>query len=122
MADLAATMRRVILGLYTYAEFFASLVGFMPPMAVASVLHHKEPGQRIRGRWMRRFGRFTSRLNPLWDFAVEGEPPADVMEKPYVVVSNHESIADPFLLSWLPFDMRFIAKDEIFRMPLIGWL
>ena len=39
----------------------------------------------------------------------------------YVVVANHESTADPFLLSWLPWDMRWIAKEELFRALLTGW-
>jgi 1-acyl-sn-glycerol-3-phosphate acyltransferase len=115
-------MRHTLLGIYTYAEFFLAIFGFIPPMALATLRHGKDPGQRIRGRWMRRFGRFTSNLTPLWDFGVEGEPPPDVLEKPYVVVSNHESVSDPFLLSYLPFDMRFIAKEEIFKLPVIGWL
>ena len=39
-----------------------------------------------------------------------------------MVVVNHESNADPFLLSFLPWDERFIAKEELFKLPLIGWL
>jgi 1-acyl-sn-glycerol-3-phosphate acyltransferase len=114
-------MRRSILGVYTYLEFFLSVFGFLLPMAVAAVLYRNQPGRRVRGRWMRRLGRFTSRLTPLWRFSVDGTPPADVMEKPYVVISNHESEADPFLLSWLPFDMRFIGKEVLFKLPVIGW-
>jgi 1-acyl-sn-glycerol-3-phosphate acyltransferase len=40
----------------------------------------------------------------------------------YVVVANHESTADPFLLSFLPWDMRWVAKEELFHLPLIGWM
>jgi 1-acyl-sn-glycerol-3-phosphate acyltransferase len=71
---------------------------------------------------MRRFGRTTSSLSPVWSFSVDGEAPRDVLSRGYVVVANHESTADPFLLSFLPWDMRWIAKEEIFRLPLIGWL
>jgi 1-acyl-sn-glycerol-3-phosphate acyltransferase len=42
--------------------------------------------------------------------------------RPYVVVANHPSLADPFLLAHLPWDMRFVAKEELFRLPLLGWL
>jgi 1-acyl-sn-glycerol-3-phosphate acyltransferase len=37
------------------------------------------------------------------------------------VVANHESQADPFLLSFLPWDMRWVAKEELFHQPLTGW-
>lgn len=115
-------MRRALLGLYTYAEFFLSAVLFLFPMSWATLFSKADPGQRIRGRWMRRFGRFTNRLSPLWSFSVEGAPPADVAHAGYVVISNHQSTSDPFLLSWLPFDMRFVAKESLFKLPLIGWL
>ncbi len=71
---------------------------------------------------MRRFGRTTTRLSPLWDFSVSGNAPADIDRRGYVVVSNHESTADPFLLSFLPWDMRWIAKEELFKIPVIGSL
>lgn len=69
---------------------------------------------------MRRFGRTCVRLSPMWRFSIEGEAPADIDERAYVVVANHLSDADPFLLSFLPWDMRWLAKEELYRMPLIG--
>lgn len=115
-------MRRAILGLYTYLEFFLCAVVFVPLMAVAALLAKPDPGKRLRGRWMRRFGRVTSRLTPIWRFSVEGEGPKDILRRGYVVVSNHQSTADPFLLSFLPWDMRWVSKESIFKLPVIGWL
>ncbi len=115
-------MRRAILGLYTYVEFFLCAVLFVPLMGLATLLTKPDPGRRIRGRWMRRFGRVTSRLTPIWRFSVEGKGPPDIFERGYVVVSNHQSTADPFLLSFLPWDMRWVSKESIFKLPIIGWL
>jgi 1-acyl-sn-glycerol-3-phosphate acyltransferase len=112
----------VPLTLYTYAEFLGLAVGFLPIMAVSSLRHRGDVTQRAPGRWMRRFGRTSSKLSPIWDFSWEGTPPADIDRRAYVVVCNHESNADPFLLSHLPWDMRWIAKEEIFRLPLLGLL
>lgn len=115
-------MRRALFGLYTYFEFFFLAVVFLVPMGAATLVHgSRDPGNRIRGRWMRRFGRVTSRLTPLWRFSVEGEAPPEV-KRGAVVISNHESTSDPFLLSFLPWDMRWVAKEELFKLPLIGWL
>lgn len=111
----------VIQGLYTYAEFGVCLAAFLPVMAVSSMRHRGDPTQRAPGRWMRRLGRTTSRLTPLWKFEIEGTRPPDIDHKPYVVVANHESQADPFLLSFLPFDMRWVAKQELFDPPVSGW-
>lgn len=105
----------------TYAAFASCVLAFLPAMAVAKGIHRKDEGQRIPGRWMRRLGRTITRFTPMWRFSVEGELPADIASRPYVVVANHESVTDPLLLSWLPCDMRWIAKQEIFDMPLVGW-
>jgi len=70
---------------------------------------------------MRRLGRTATRLSTLWKFDIEGEPPPHIANQAYVVVANHESQADPFLLSFLPWDMRWVAKEELFKQPLSGW-
>lgn len=110
-----------VAGLYTYAEFAAVVTAFLPILAVSSLRHRGDPTQRLPGRWMRRLGRTAGRLTPLWDFTIEGEAPPGIDRRGYVVVANHESQADPFLLSWLPWDMRWVAKEELFRPPLTGW-
>jgi len=115
------TTKMVVQGLYTYAEFGVCLAAFLPIMAASSLRHRADPTQRAPGRWMRRLGRTTGRLTPLWRFVIEGDAPTDIDRKAYVVIANHESQADPFLLSWLPFDMRWVAKQELFEQPVTGW-
>jgi len=42
--------------------------------------------------------------------------------RPYVFVANHQSMYDIPVLFWaLPFDLRIIAKEELGRVPFIGW-
>lgn len=115
-------MRHALLGLWTYFEFFLVAFVWLPLQAVVALFHGNDPSRRVRGRWMRRFGRAAYRFQNLWRFSVEGTPPPDIATRAYVVVANHESTADPFLLSWLPWDMRWVAKEELFRLPWIGWM
>ena len=42
--------------------------------------------------------------------------------RPYVAVSNHESFADIFLISHLPWEMKWLSKEAIFRIPVMGWM
>jgi 1-acyl-sn-glycerol-3-phosphate acyltransferase len=114
-------VKRALLGAYTYAEFVAVLFGLLPFIAASNLRHRSAAVPRRPGRWLRRLGRWSSQLTPLWRFQVEGEAPQDILKQPYVVVANHESSADPFLLSHLPWDMRWVAKEELFRAPLTGW-
>jgi 1-acyl-sn-glycerol-3-phosphate acyltransferase len=40
----------------------------------------------------------------------------------YIVVSNHQSVIDiPILFYVLPFNVYFVAKKEIAKVPFIGW-
>ncbi len=113
-------MRNAVLGLYSYAEFGLVMAAFYPLLGIAHWRHRGDPTQRVPGQWMRRLGRTAARLTPLWKFSVEGTIPADIQQRPYVVIANHESVADPFLLSFLPWDMRWVGKEELFKIPFIG--
>ncbi len=43
-------------------------------------------------------------------------------QQAYVFLSNHQSLFDiPVLLATLPVPARFLAKRELFRIPLFGW-
>lgn len=79
-----------------------------------------DPGRYWVGLWFRKIGVVTATLNPLWRFRVGGELPANPRH-PYVVVSNHESFVDILLLSHLPWEMKWLSKVEILRIPILGW-
>lgn len=108
--------------IYTYGELGVLSAAWLPAIAVARGLTAADPTHRVPGRMLRGLARTVTHVSRLWDVAVEGAVPRDTARRPYVVVSNHASTADPFLLSFLPIDMRFVAKDELFHVPLVGWL
>ena len=110
-----------VLGLWCYVDFGLVISAYLPIMAVSSLRHRGDPTQRHPGQWLRRIGRTAARLSVLWKMEIEGERPADIDTKAYVVVANHESQADPFLLSFLPWDMRWVAKESLFKQPFSGW-
>jgi len=110
-----------VLGLWAYVDFGLVISTFLPIMAVSSLRHRGDPTQRVPGQWLRRIGRTAARLSVLWKMEIEGDKPADIDTKAYVVVANHESQADPFLLSFLPWDMRWVAKESLFKQPFSGW-
>ncbi|HEY0840972.1 MAG TPA: lysophospholipid acyltransferase family protein [Vulgatibacter sp.] len=118
-------MRRIAtaaVGLYAYLTFVLLLIAYLAPVALARLVHRRDPTRRVPGRWVRRLGRACGSAMPLWRFSIEGSAPPAIRSRAYVVVANHESSADPFLLSRLPWDMRWVAKDELFRLPIAGWI
>ena len=79
-----------------------------------------------RARWwtgylFRKLPVVHQKLNPLWHFTVSGELPTNP-RNPYVVVSNHESFVDILLISHLPWEMKWLSKREMFKIPVAGWL
>ncbi|CAN5580043.1 lysophospholipid acyltransferase family protein [soil metagenome] len=80
-----------------------------------------DPGRYTVGRWFRRTAVTAVALNPLWTFRTSGVRITDP-RRPYVAVSNHESMADIFLVSHLPWEMKWLSKVENFRIPVLGWM
>jgi 1-acyl-sn-glycerol-3-phosphate acyltransferase len=78
-------------------------------------------GRYIVGYVFRRIGPAMATLNPLWRFRYSGTMPQNPRH-PYVVVSNHESFADILLISHLPWEMKWLSKAELFRIPIMGWM
>jgi 1-acyl-sn-glycerol-3-phosphate acyltransferase len=95
---------------------------WVPLMAVIYLATaHRDPGRYTVGRWFRRAAMLAVSLNPLWKFSTSGVRITDP-RRPYVAVSNHESYADIFLISHLPWEMKWLSKEEVFRIPLMGWM
>jgi 1-acyl-sn-glycerol-3-phosphate acyltransferase len=80
-----------------------------------------DPGRYVAGRWFRRCAVAAVKLIPVWDFSTEGVV-VDDPRRPYVAVANHESFADIFLISHLPWEMKWLSKEAIFRIPVMGWM
>lgn len=42
--------------------------------------------------------------------------------RPYVLMANHQGAFDIFaLLAYLPVNFKWVAREEIFRIPVLGW-
>lgn len=72
------------------------------------------------GRWYRWMGVAAAKQSLAWRFRIFGEV-SDYRPSNTVVVSNHQSQADPFLISNLPWEMKWLGKKVLFQIPFIGW-
>ncbi|MDC3952886.1 lysophospholipid acyltransferase family protein [Polyangium jinanense] len=92
--------------------------------AVAAVFVTTAPFDRVRkitGRFFRICGTMLVRLNPLWSVKVSGwKRPAN--SGPFIVVANHQSIADIPAISYLPWEMKWLSKESNFKVPGLGWM
>ena len=97
------------------------LVGFFYVGAVWLVTAPFDSGRYHAGRAFRQLAVSHVALTRLWRFETEGLPPEGA-RRPYVVVSNHESYADIFLMSHFPWEMKWLSKHTIFQIPVMGWM
>lgn len=102
-----------------WAALVALIVIWLPLLALIR-LFDRDPVVYRTGRWFRRLGVAMTKVNPQWRVRLNGEMPANP-RNPYVVVSNHQSHADIPILSWLPWEMKWVGKAELWKIPVIGW-
>ena len=91
---------------------------WVPLLAIVRIF---DKGLRLRtSRWFRRLGRVLTSVNP-WEIRISGGEHVDAKQV-YVIVSNHQSLADIPVVSHLKLDTKWLAKAELFRVPLLGWM
>jgi 1-acyl-sn-glycerol-3-phosphate acyltransferase len=114
-------MQRLVTAWVWTVWVLAVLFGF-PVVCLLFVLTAPfDPGRYAVGRFFRLIGVTGAKANPWWHFRTTGVR-LDDPRRPYVVVSNHESYADIFLISHLPWEMKWLAKKTIFNIPVMGWI
>ncbi len=59
-------------------------------------------------------------LNPFWKVSVKGLEHIDP-KRTYVIVANHQSLADIVVLYQLRAQFKWVAKESLFRIPFLGW-
>lgn len=97
-----------------------ALVLAWTPIFAAVRLMDQKPLRLRTGRCFRRLGRLLARMNP-WHIRISGSEHVDTNQV-YVIVSNHQSIADIPVISHLRHDTKWLAKAELFRIPIVGWM
>jgi 1-acyl-sn-glycerol-3-phosphate acyltransferase len=98
----------------------AVLILLWAPLLGVVRLSDREPRRLRTGRWFRRLGRALAKVNP-WRIHITGRENLQ-RDQVYVVVSNHQSLADIPVLSHLEIDAKWLVKAELFRLPVLGWM
>lgn len=113
-------MRSVLVSIWVWGAIGTLIVLWVPIMAIARLVD-RDPAHYYAGYTLRIMGRLFTYVNPFWKIELEGPFPEDP-RNPYVVVSNHFSQADPPIIARVPWEMKWVAKKSLFRLPFAGWL
>jgi len=113
---------QTLVSIWVWLLLVGCVVLWLPLMALVRLFTaSSDKGRYTVGYLFRQIPVVVAALNPLWRFRTTGTMPVDP-RRPYVVVSNHESFVDILLISHLPWEMKWLSKAELFRIPVLGWL
>lgn len=115
-------MKRSILSLWSWFALGVIVILWTPVVFLVWIATTPfDTGRYATGYTFRRLSVLHQWLNPMWKFKTSGQLPTN-KRNPYVMVSNHESFVDMLLLSHLKMEMKYLSKESILRIPLVGWM
>lgn len=115
-------MKRSILSLWSWFALGVIVILWTPVVFLVWIATTPfDSGRYATGYTFRRLSVLHQWLNPMWKFKTSGQLPTN-KRNPYVMVSNHESFVDMLLLSHLKMEMKYLSKESILRIPLVGWM
>ncbi|MEE2758257.1 MAG: lysophospholipid acyltransferase family protein [Myxococcota bacterium] len=99
-----------------------AIAGFCLQVVVTLVVYPFDRNRILAGRIFRASAVMATTLNPFWRFKRFTGPNYDYdLKGPAVVISNHCSHSDSFLISRLPWEMKWLGKRSLFKIPVVGW-
>jgi 1-acyl-sn-glycerol-3-phosphate acyltransferase len=114
---------RIIIPIVATLSYVVSLVALLvwPPLTllILGVTWPFDRNRLVAGRFYRYLAVIWSRSFPFWRIRIEGRWPPG--RGAYVVVANHQSFLDIFVLCNVPHEMKWVAKKELFKIPMFGW-
>mgnify|MGYP001578560687 FL=1 len=59
-------------------------------------------------------------INPYWKLEIIGLNNID-KKRTYVIIANHQSLADIVVAYKLKMQFKWVAKESLFKIPILGW-
>lgn len=113
---------RVMASVFYYFLFLLFTVVSFIPFTLLFLLTVRFDRERVA---LHRASRLWSlgiyRLCPFWKIEVNGREKID-RSKPYVIVTNHQSMLDVPLMYVLPLNFKWVSKREVMKFPIFGWV
>ena len=114
---------RILVPVVATLAYAVSFVAVMiwPPLTLLLLLvtWPFDRNRVVAGRFYRYLPAVWSRSFPFWRIRFEGQWPPG--RGAYVVVANHQSFLDIFVLCNIPHEMKWVAKKSLFKIPMFGW-
>ena len=113
-------MRRIT-SVLIWAGIVLLILIWLPALAIVR-LFDRDPVRYRTGRAFRKLGYAITKINPNWNVSIDDGYKHLTDREPYIMVSNHLSNADIPVIASLPWEMKWVAKKELFNLPILGWM
>jgi len=114
---------RFIKGLYFWVVAFTVTIILFTLLSIAhamATLRGRGADGRAAHKFAALWGRLMIYLMPGWSCEVDGKEYLPRDYQPMVIVANHESMSDIWAIYFLGIQFRWLSKDAVFRIPVIG--
>lgn len=118
---IASAIKRIAMSAVIWtSSILLTILLFMAMLALSAVTSLFDRERKIQHAQCFWWSEMVIRLNPYWNVVIEGLDNID-KNRTYVVVANHQSMADIVMLYQTRMQFKWIAKDSLFRIPFLGW-
>ena len=89
-------------------------------MVCAPILWLVDPKRQLLHWLATLWGQSIFLCHPSWHLTVSGREHLDP-RKPYILISNHQSLLDIMALFSLRRQFKWVSKESLFKIPFLGW-
>lgn len=107
--------------IYVTIFFSFTIIVFLFYLVIWLVAYPFDRLRNISHGYSRFWSKGIYHLCPWWSVDVEGMENIE-KGKSYIVLSNHQAMLDIPLLYNLPFNFKWVSKEEVFKIPIFGWV
>jgi len=119
-ANRASFWSQFWLAVFTAFFFASAILLYLSSLILLPYCFFFDKNRRLLSSIACVWGYHFVRLNPGWRCHFEGMANFRTGET-YIIVANHQSIADVFMLCGLAQSFKWVSKESLFKLPFFGW-
>jgi len=119
-ADKTSFWSQFWLAVFTAYFFTSAILLYLSSLVLLPYCFLFDKNRRLLSYLACVWGYHFVRLNPGWRCHFEGLENFSAGQT-YIIVANHQSIVDVFVLSGLARSFKWVSKESLFKLPFFGW-